>query len=86
MKTVTDVNTVNQLLTYSKQAEAGIHQKAIQILLGAGNNKKQDSLSISDAARGFSKQSILGRMFPVDIILILRSTGLFPLTLMGADR
>ena len=26
------------------------------------------------------------RMFPVDIILILRSTGLFPLTLMGADR
>lgn len=58
MKTVTDVNTVNQLLTYSKQAEAGIHQKAIQMLLGAGNNKKQDSLSISDAARGFSKQSI----------------------------
>ena len=55
MKTVTDVNTVNQLLTYSKQAEAGIHQKAIQMLLGAGNNKKQDSLSISDAARGFSK-------------------------------
>ena len=52
MKTVTDVNTVNQLLTYSKQAEAGIHQKAIQMLLGAGNNKKQDSLSISDAARG----------------------------------
>ena len=47
-----------QLLTYSKQAEAGIHQKAIQMLLGAGNNKKQDSLSISDAARGFSKQSI----------------------------
>ena len=46
MKTVTDVNTVNQLLTYSKQAEAGIHQKAIQMLLGAGNNKKQDSLSI----------------------------------------
>ncbi len=44
MKTVTDVNTVNQLLTYSKQAEAGIHQKAIQMLLGAGNNKKQDSL------------------------------------------
>ena len=86
MKTVTDVNTVNQLLTYSKQAEAGIHQKAIQMLLGAGNNKKQDSLSISDAARGFSMQSILGRMFPVDIILILRSTGLFPLTLMGADR
>ena len=36
MKTVTDVNTVNQLLTYSKQAEAGIHQKAIQMLLGAG--------------------------------------------------
>ena len=30
MKTVTDVNTVNQLLTYSKQAEAGIQQKAIQ--------------------------------------------------------
>lgn len=55
---MTDVNTVNQLLTYSKQAEAGIHQKAIQMLLGAGNNKKQDSLSISDAARGFSKQSI----------------------------
>ncbi len=58
MRTVTDVNTVNQLLTYSKQAEAGIHQKAIQMLLGAGNNKKQDSLSISDAARGFSKESI----------------------------
>ena len=28
------------------------------MLLGAGNNKKQDCLSISDAARGFSKQSI----------------------------
>ena len=42
MRTVTDVNTVNQLLTYSKQAEAGIHQKAIQMLLGVGNNKKQD--------------------------------------------
>lgn len=41
MKTVTDVNTVNQLLTYSKQAEAGIHQKAIQMLLGAGNNKNR---------------------------------------------
>ena len=41
-----------------KAAEAVIHQKAIQMLLGAGNNKKQDSLSISDAARGFSKQSI----------------------------
>ena len=52
MRTVTDVNTVSQLLTYSKQAEAGIHQKAIQMLLGAGNNKKQDSLSISDATRG----------------------------------
>ena len=25
MKTVTDVNSVNPLLTYSKQAEAGIH-------------------------------------------------------------
>lgn len=58
MKTVTDVNAVNQLLTYSKQTEAGIHQKAIQILLGAGNNKKQDSLSISDTARSFSKESI----------------------------
>lgn len=58
MNTVTDVNTVNQLLTYSKQAEAGMHQKAIQILLGAGNNKKQDSLSISDTARSFSKESI----------------------------
>lgn len=54
----TDVNTVNQLLTYSKQTEAGMHQKAIQILLGAGNNKKQDSLSISDTARSFSKESI----------------------------
>ncbi len=41
MKTVTDVNTVNQLLTYSKQAEAGIHQKAIQMLLGAGNKKNR---------------------------------------------
>ena len=38
MKTVTDVNTVNQLLTYSKQAEAGIHQKAIQMLLGEGKH------------------------------------------------
>ena len=28
MKTVTDVNTVNQLLTYSKQAEAGITPKS----------------------------------------------------------
>lgn len=41
MKAVTDVNTVNQLLTYSKQAEAGIHQKAILMLLGAGNNKNR---------------------------------------------
>ena len=38
MKTVTDVNTVNQLLIYSKQAEAGIHQKAIQMLLGVGKH------------------------------------------------
>ena len=38
MRTVTDVNTVNQLLTYSKQAEAGIHQKAIKMLLGAGKH------------------------------------------------
>ena len=38
MKTVTDANTVNQLLTYSKQAEAGIHQKAIQMLLGEGKH------------------------------------------------
>lgn len=58
MKTVTDVNAVNQLLTYSKQAEATMHQKAIQILLGGENNKNQDSLSISDTARGFSKESI----------------------------
>ena len=28
------------------------------MLLGAGNNKKQDGLSISDAARDFSKESI----------------------------
>ncbi len=33
MKTVTDVNTVNQLLTYSKQAEAGIHQKQYRCCL-----------------------------------------------------
>ncbi len=26
---------------YAKQAEAGIHQKAIQMLLGAGNNKNR---------------------------------------------
>lgn len=58
MKTVTDVNAVNQLLTYSKQEEATMHQKAIQILRGGGNNKNQDSLSISDTARGFSKESI----------------------------
>ncbi len=58
MKTVTDVNIANQILIYSKQTEAGIHSKAIQILLGAGNNKKQDSLSISDIARSFSKESI----------------------------
>ena len=38
MRTVTDVNTVNQLLTYSKQAEEGIHQKAIQMLLGEGKH------------------------------------------------
>jgi hypothetical protein len=44
MKTVTDVNTVNQLLTYSKQAEAGIHQKAIQMLLGAGKHTYYDSI------------------------------------------
>lgn len=58
MKSVTDVNAASQLLTYSKQAEAARHQKAIQILLGAGNNKKQDSLSISDTARSFSRESI----------------------------
>ena len=49
MKIYTCLLYTSQLLTYSKQAEAGIHQKAIQMLLGAGNNKKQDSLSISDA-------------------------------------
>ena len=58
MRTVTDVNTVNQLLTYSKQAEAGIHQKAIQMLLGAGNNKKQDSLSISDACLLYTSRCV----------------------------
>lgn len=58
MKTVTDVNAVNQLLTYLKQAEAGMHQKAIQILLRGENNKNQDSISISDIARSFSKESI----------------------------
>lgn len=55
MKLVTDVNVVNQLLTYSKQAETTMHQNAIQILLGQG----QDSLSISDIARSFSKESIV---------------------------
>ena len=44
MKTVTDVNTVNQLLTYSKQAEAGIQQKAIQMLLGAGKHTYYNSI------------------------------------------
>ena len=44
MKAVTDVNTVNQLLTYSKQAEAGIHQKAIQMLLGAGKHTYYNSI------------------------------------------
>ena len=37
MKTVTDVNTVNQLLTYSKQAEAGIHQKQYRCCLEQEN-------------------------------------------------
>ena len=55
MKLVTDVNVVNQLSTYSKQAETTMHQNAIQILLGQG----QDSLSISDIARSFSKESIV---------------------------
>lgn len=55
MRSVTDVNVVNQLLTYSKQAEATMHQNAIQILLGQGH----DSLSISDIARSFSKESIV---------------------------
>ena len=54
MRSVTDVNVVNQLLTYSKQAEATMHQNAIQILLGQG----QDSLSVSGTARSFSKESI----------------------------
>ena len=62
MKSVTDVNAdvnaLNRLSTYSKQAEATMHQKAIQILLGGENNKNQDSLSISEKARGFSKESI----------------------------
>ena len=44
MKIVTDVNTVNQLLTYSKQAEAGIHQKAIQMLLGEGKHIYYNSI------------------------------------------
>lgn len=54
MKAISDVNAVNQLLTYSKQAEATMHQRAIQLLLGQG----QDNLSISDTARSFSKESI----------------------------
>jgi hypothetical protein len=52
-----NVSTINQLLTYSKQTETGMHQKAIQILLGAGNNKKRDSLSISDTARSLLEES-----------------------------
>ena len=58
MKSVTDVNVVNQLLRYSKQAEVTRHQSAIQILLGGGNNKNRDSIFISDTARSFSKKSI----------------------------
>ena len=54
MKSVTDVNAINQLLTYSKHAETIMHRNAIQMLLGQG----QDSLNISDAARSFSKESI----------------------------
>lgn len=44
--------------TYNLFTEAGMHQKAMQILLGTENHKKQDSLSISDTARNFSKESI----------------------------
>lgn len=54
MKSITDVNLLNELLTYSKQSEVTMHQKTIQILLGQG----QDSLNISDTARSFSKESI----------------------------
>ena len=54
MKSVTDVNVVNQILTYSKHAEATMHQKAIQVLLG----QSRDSLNISDNAWSFSKESI----------------------------
>lgn len=51
---IANLSNVSQLLAYSKQAEEARHHKAIQILLGQG----QDSLSISDTARSFSKESI----------------------------
>lgn len=59
MKLETNVNDVNQqLLKYAETTKMTMHQKALQILLGTGNNKNQDSLSISDTARSFSKESI----------------------------
>lgn len=51
MKTVTDVNTVNQLLTYSKQAEAGIHQKQYRCCLEQ-ENTLITTVSISSAFWG----------------------------------
>ena len=53
MRSITDVKSVNQLLTYSKQAEETMHQKAIQILF----EQSKDCLYISDSARSFSKES-----------------------------
>ena len=55
MKTVTDVNTVNQLLTYSKQAEAGIHQKQYRCCLEQ-ENTLITTVSISSAFLGNMKQ------------------------------
>lgn len=55
MRPITDVKSVNQILTYSKQTEETKHQKAIQILLG----QSKDCLHISDSARSFSKEAIV---------------------------
>ena len=54
-----EINGVGQSFLHSKLAnKVTRQQKALQILSEIGNNKKQDSLSISNSARSFSKERI----------------------------
>ena len=55
----TGANRVHQPLVHTKKTNKIARQQAVlRLLSGSGNGKKRDSLSISDSARSFSKESI----------------------------